>query len=405
MRRHPPCGLLLGLLPSLRNHGWWRRDACARRQGGAPALPCPPDPAAPAGTARTASEEIEDEREAAHRPRSVGPAPAARRGGGVCAQPRRRLGHAGQRPRKRKRCSSASMVLRMLPLPRALATGGMTPMPLPTDRLIGLAGRIAGRVAGVRPLARQLRRGGLRPWPEADRSLPRPDDAATRAAASAVPAADLRPVAASPSRDPPAAARARLCPRPAAAGRGTVDQYHLRFLGAGDCGPAGRAGGEGGHHAARGGSRLPLPFRPAEEAAALAQLELVAGGYLLSVATLEPRKNLATLIAAYAGLPEGLQARAPLVLVGQPGWGDLGLPAATGGADPPRPAALHRPCAAAAAGCPVSAARRCFSTLHLRGLRPARAGGPGSRRAGGHQRRHRDGGSRRPARPAPAGTG
>jgi alpha-1,3-rhamnosyl/mannosyltransferase len=65
----------------------------------------------------------------------------------------------------------------------------------------------------------------------------------------------------------------------------------------------------------------------AEDAAALAALDVSPGRFLLAVATLEPRKNLATLVAAYAGLPPALQAAAPLLLVGQPGWGDLAFPA------------------------------------------------------------------------------
>ncbi len=48
----------------------------------------------------------------------------------------------------------------------------------------------------------------------------------------------------------------------------------------------------------------------------------VVGGYLLSVCTLEPRKNLAGLVQAYQvarpSLPDGL----PLVIVGPRGWGD-----------------------------------------------------------------------------------
>lgn len=65
----------------------------------------------------------------------------------------------------------------------------------------------------------------------------------------------------------------------------------------------------------------------AEDAAALAGLDVAPGRFLLAVATLEPRKNLTTLVAAYAGLPTALQAAAPLLLVGQPGWGDLAFPA------------------------------------------------------------------------------
>ena len=42
--------------------------------------------------------------------------------------------------------------------------------------------------------------------------------------------------------------------------------------------------------------------------------------YLLSVATLEPRKNLVGLVDAYSRLPHALRAQHPLVLVGSKGW-------------------------------------------------------------------------------------
>jgi glycosyltransferase involved in cell wall biosynthesis len=45
------------------------------------------------------------------------------------------------------------------------------------------------------------------------------------------------------------------------------------------------------------------------------------GGYLLSVATLEPRKGLDVLMAALAAVPR--ERRLPLALVGQPGWGGI----------------------------------------------------------------------------------
>lgn len=45
------------------------------------------------------------------------------------------------------------------------------------------------------------------------------------------------------------------------------------------------------------------------------------GQYLLAVGTLEPRKNLSTVIAAFAQLPETLRRRFPLVIVGMKGWG------------------------------------------------------------------------------------
>jgi alpha-1,3-rhamnosyl/mannosyltransferase len=58
---------------------------------------------------------------------------------------------------------------------------------------------------------------------------------------------------------------------------------------------------------------------------ALLGLGLVPGGYVLSVGTLEPRKNLSTLFAAYAGLPQALRKRYPLVVAGMKGWGVEGL--------------------------------------------------------------------------------
>jgi alpha-1,3-rhamnosyl/mannosyltransferase len=54
---------------------------------------------------------------------------------------------------------------------------------------------------------------------------------------------------------------------------------------------------------------------------ALARYGLTPGGYLLSVATLEPRKNLQRLLRAFAALPLRLQRARPLVLVGPAGWG------------------------------------------------------------------------------------
>ena len=42
--------------------------------------------------------------------------------------------------------------------------------------------------------------------------------------------------------------------------------------------------------------------------------------FLLSVATLEPRKNLLRLVEAYTQLPENIRNDFPLVLVGDSGW-------------------------------------------------------------------------------------
>ena len=60
---------------------------------------------------------------------------------------------------------------------------------------------------------------------------------------------------------------------------------------------------------------------PADAGARAARLGLP-DRYLLTVATLEPRKGLAELVAALEHLP-GI----PLLCVGQPGWGDVSLPA------------------------------------------------------------------------------
>jgi alpha-1,3-rhamnosyl/mannosyltransferase len=61
----------------------------------------------------------------------------------------------------------------------------------------------------------------------------------------------------------------------------------------------------------------PMP-RPEVEAA-LRRLELPEQ-YLLHVGTIEPRKNLMTLLRAYCGLPPALRERCPLLLVGGWGW-------------------------------------------------------------------------------------
>ncbi|MFA5632403.1 MAG: glycosyltransferase family 1 protein [Porticoccaceae bacterium] len=62
------------------------------------------------------------------------------------------------------------------------------------------------------------------------------------------------------------------------------------------------------------------PRAHTELAATLARWQLQPGQYILSVATLEPRKNLEQLLAAYQALPGDLAGRFPLVLSGSPGW-------------------------------------------------------------------------------------
>lgn len=49
------------------------------------------------------------------------------------------------------------------------------------------------------------------------------------------------------------------------------------------------------------------------------------GQYFLSVGTLEPRKNIATLIDAFSRLPSEMQERCPMVLVGMRGWLSSGI--------------------------------------------------------------------------------
>lgn len=64
-------------------------------------------------------------------------------------------------------------------------------------------------------------------------------------------------------------------------------------------------------------------FRPQESAQlapVMAQYGLRAGGYLLSVGTIEPRKNLVGLLRAYCQLPPVLREQYPLVIAGAYGW-------------------------------------------------------------------------------------
>ena len=58
----------------------------------------------------------------------------------------------------------------------------------------------------------------------------------------------------------------------------------------------------------------------------LAQYGLKRGGFLLVVSTLEPRKNLRSLLIAYSRLARAERERLPLCVVGATGWGSLDLP-------------------------------------------------------------------------------
>ncbi|HUR89871.1 MAG TPA: glycosyltransferase family 1 protein [Ramlibacter sp.] len=76
------------------------------------------------------------------------------------------------------------------------------------------------------------------------------------------------------------------------------------------------------------GNGLDPLFRPmgeAETKAALARHGLAYGRYLLSVGTLEPRKNLERTVQAYSLLPVPLRERYPLVIVGGKGWNTQGI--------------------------------------------------------------------------------
>ena len=70
-------------------------------------------------------------------------------------------------------------------------------------------------------------------------------------------------------------------------------------------------------------------FRPLGDEATrrdLAPFDLASQRYLLAVGTLEPRKNLRTLIAAYSRLREADQQQVALAIAGGSGWGDIDLP-------------------------------------------------------------------------------
>jgi glycosyltransferase involved in cell wall biosynthesis len=69
-----------------------------------------------------------------------------------------------------------------------------------------------------------------------------------------------------------------------------------------------------------GVERLFHPMTAEETTPVLQPLGLTHGRYLLSVGTLEPRKNMQATIAAYARLPEAVRSAHPLVVAGMKGW-------------------------------------------------------------------------------------
>ena len=74
----------------------------------------------------------------------------------------------------------------------------------------------------------------------------------------------------------------------------------------------------------------PLYFgEPDQAESVLRELDLAQHQYFLSVGTLEPRKNLATVLSAYIELRRQGACETPLVIVGPQGWGDLNFPDGT----------------------------------------------------------------------------
>ena len=67
------------------------------------------------------------------------------------------------------------------------------------------------------------------------------------------------------------------------------------------------------------------PRSATQTAPTLSALRLQHGSYVLSVGTIEPRKNVEHVLDAYALLPETLRARHPLVVAGMRGWRAAGL--------------------------------------------------------------------------------
>ncbi len=66
-----------------------------------------------------------------------------------------------------------------------------------------------------------------------------------------------------------------------------------------------------------------VPMSEAQAAGVLHQFGLADQSYVLSISTLEPRKNFDRLLSAHLGLPSAVRQRAPLVIAGGKGWGDV----------------------------------------------------------------------------------
>lgn len=71
------------------------------------------------------------------------------------------------------------------------------------------------------------------------------------------------------------------------------------------------------------------PISKIDAAGVLSQYQLGDRSYILSISTIEPRKNFDRLLTAYLQIPKRLQDKIPLAIAGGQGWGDvLVLPAA-----------------------------------------------------------------------------
>lgn len=67
------------------------------------------------------------------------------------------------------------------------------------------------------------------------------------------------------------------------------------------------------------------PRAPKEIRPVLHRLRVPEGGYTLFVGTIEPRKNIVSLLDAYSSLPSPVRRRWPLVLAGHRGWESAGI--------------------------------------------------------------------------------
>ncbi len=65
------------------------------------------------------------------------------------------------------------------------------------------------------------------------------------------------------------------------------------------------------------------PLSAGQAAPTLARHSLTDQAYVMSISTLEPRKNFDRLLAAHLRLPPALRQRAPLVIAGGKGWGEV----------------------------------------------------------------------------------